>query len=215
MNLFSMYLSCKIYNADYFFLSQEILYCYGETMSTVGVISKVFSYLDRTPKCEKAGELAPEKLEGRVVFQNVSFTYPSAPSDKPALKVTVWQADSTSLTWCPEIKIVFWIVSNINLESDEPQLHNRIINMFCTVCFYGASAREDDSTGRPLRQREVFLRQPPEEAVRTSGGTDPAGWRTAAPLQTQIPPSKGTIKSPQQIKKINISYFLLKKMLLT
>ncbi|XP_030257341.1 antigen peptide transporter 2 [Sparus aurata] len=65
---------------------KEILYCYGETMSTVGVISKVFSYLDRTPKCEKAGELAPEKLEGRIVFQNVSFTYPSAPSDKPALK---------------------------------------------------------------------------------------------------------------------------------
>ncbi|KAI3365054.1 hypothetical protein L3Q82_010173, partial [Scortum barcoo] len=65
---------------------KEILYCYGETMSTVGVISKVFSYLDRTPACKKEGELAPEKLEGRIVFQNVSFTYPSAPQDKPALK---------------------------------------------------------------------------------------------------------------------------------
>lgn len=65
---------------------KEILYCYGETMSTVGVISKVFSYLDRTPACKKDGELAPEKLEGRILFQNVSFTYPSAPPDKPALK---------------------------------------------------------------------------------------------------------------------------------
>lgn len=65
---------------------REIMYCYGETMSTVGVISKVFSYFDRTPKCKKAGELAPEKLEGRIVFQNVTFTYPSAPEDKPALK---------------------------------------------------------------------------------------------------------------------------------
>lgn len=100
-------------------------------------------------------------------------------------------------------------MSNINLESDKPQLHNRIINMFCTVCFYGASAREDDSTGRPLRQREVFLRQPPEEAVRTSGGTDPAGWRTAAPLQTQIPPSKGTIKSLQQITSFTKKIFLI------
>ncbi|XP_070846663.1 antigen peptide transporter 2 isoform X1 [Chaetodon trifascialis] len=65
---------------------REILYCYGETMSTVGVISKVFAYLDRTPKCKKEGGLAPEKLEGRIVFQNVTFTYPSAPADKPALK---------------------------------------------------------------------------------------------------------------------------------
>ncbi|XP_056221818.1 antigen peptide transporter 2 [Seriola aureovittata] len=65
---------------------KEILYCYGETVSTVGVISKVFSYLDRTPQCKKAGELAPEKLQGRIVFQNVTFTYPSAPPDKVALK---------------------------------------------------------------------------------------------------------------------------------
>lgn len=65
---------------------KEILYCCGETASTVGVIAKVFSYLDRTPACKKEGELAPEKLQGRIVFQNVSFTYPSAPQDKPALK---------------------------------------------------------------------------------------------------------------------------------
>lgn len=76
-----------VVDKDNLFLSQELMYCCGDTMSTVGVISKVFSYLDRTPKCEKAGELAPEKLEGRIVFQNVTFTYPSASEDKPALKV--------------------------------------------------------------------------------------------------------------------------------
>uniref|UniRef100_A0A1A8FZP4 Transporter associated with antigen processing, subunit type t, teleost specific n=2 Tax=Nothobranchius korthausae TaxID=1143690 RepID=A0A1A8FZP4_9TELE len=65
---------------------REIMYCYGETMSTVGVISKVLSYVDRTPKCKKEGGLAPEKLEGRIVFQNVTFSYPSAAADKPALK---------------------------------------------------------------------------------------------------------------------------------
>ncbi|KAM7370412.1 hypothetical protein PAMP_009964 [Pampus punctatissimus] len=64
---------------------REILYSVGETVSTVGVISKVFSYLDRSPKCKKEGTLAPEKLEGRIVFQNVTFSYPSSP-DKPALK---------------------------------------------------------------------------------------------------------------------------------
>ncbi|KAK2884459.1 antigen peptide transporter 2 [Channa argus] len=63
---------------------REILYCYGETASTVGVIDKVFKYLDRTPQWKKAGGLAPEKLQGRIVFQGVTFTYPSTP--EPALK---------------------------------------------------------------------------------------------------------------------------------
>uniref|UniRef100_G3NJC8 Transporter associated with antigen processing, subunit type t, teleost specific n=1 Tax=Gasterosteus aculeatus aculeatus TaxID=481459 RepID=G3NJC8_GASAC len=65
---------------------KEIMYCFSETMSTVGVISKVFSYLDRVPKWKNEGQLAPEELEGSIVFQNVTFTYPSAPEDKPALK---------------------------------------------------------------------------------------------------------------------------------
>lgn len=64
---------------------KEILYCYGETMSTVGVIAKVFGYLDRTPERQKEGELAPQKLKGRVVFQNVTFKYPSdKPQESPA-----------------------------------------------------------------------------------------------------------------------------------
>ncbi|KAM9424250.1 antigen peptide transporter 2 [Pholidichthys leucotaenia] len=64
---------------------REILYCYGDTVSTVGVISKVFSYLDREPRCKEEGHLAPEKLEGEVVFKDVTFSYPSDP-DKPTLK---------------------------------------------------------------------------------------------------------------------------------
>ncbi|KAM8836410.1 antigen peptide transporter 2 isoform 2-T3 [Spinachia spinachia] len=65
---------------------REIMICYSTTMSTVGVISKVFSYLDRTPQWKNEGQLAPEQLEGRMVFKNVTFTYPSSPKDKPALK---------------------------------------------------------------------------------------------------------------------------------
>ncbi|XP_039991643.1 antigen peptide transporter 2 isoform X2 [Xiphias gladius] len=65
---------------------KEIFYCCGETVSTCGVISKVFSYLDRMPKCKKEGDLAPEKLQGSIVFQNVTFTYPSAPQDKAVLQ---------------------------------------------------------------------------------------------------------------------------------
>ncbi|XP_029934449.1 antigen peptide transporter 2 [Myripristis murdjan] len=64
---------------------KEISYGLGEMVSTVGVISKVFNYLDRKPKCKEAGDLAPEKLEGRITFSDVTFAYPSTP-DKPALK---------------------------------------------------------------------------------------------------------------------------------
>ncbi|XP_042372280.1 antigen peptide transporter 2-like [Plectropomus leopardus] len=73
---------------------KEIMYSLGDTVSTFGVISKVFSYLDRKPKCKAAGELAPDKLEGRVVFQNVTFMYPSVTDNKPALKVTVSHTDT-------------------------------------------------------------------------------------------------------------------------
>ncbi|KAM4624190.1 antigen peptide transporter 2 [Polymixia lowei] len=72
---------------------KELLFGFGEMVSTVGVIDKVFSYLDRKPKCKEAGELSPEKLEGRITFQNVTFAYPSTP-DKPALK-------SVSMELCP------------------------------------------------------------------------------------------------------------------
>ncbi|CAJ1079987.1 antigen peptide transporter 2 [Xyrichtys novacula] len=80
------FVSFLLYQKPMSYNLKEIMYSYGETVSTVGVIAKVFSYLDRTPKWKKAGDLAPENLEGRVVFQNVSFTYPSASQEKPALK---------------------------------------------------------------------------------------------------------------------------------
>lgn len=79
---------CTLPVVNRLFMSQEILYSYGETVSTVQVISKVFGYLDGVSECDKDGELAPEKLEGSIVFQNVTFTYPSSLADKPALKVT-------------------------------------------------------------------------------------------------------------------------------
>ncbi|KAK7919423.1 hypothetical protein WMY93_010707 [Mugilogobius chulae] len=84
---------------------REIMYGYGETKSTVGVISKVFSYLDRKPKCQTAGDLAPEKLEGRIVFENVSFTYPSASAEKTAptaLKMAV--VSQNPVLFCGSLK---------------------------------------------------------------------------------------------------------------
>ena len=74
---------------DSLFLSQELLFCYGDVVSTMGVISKVFSYIDRTPQYKKAGDLAPERLRGTIAFQNVTFSYPSSPPGGSVLKVTV------------------------------------------------------------------------------------------------------------------------------
>lgn len=74
----------------------EILHSYGNTASTVQVIATVFGYLDRKPECKTAGEFAPEALEGRVVFQDVTFTYPSA--DKPALKSVSFEVQAGKLT---------------------------------------------------------------------------------------------------------------------
>ncbi|XP_041671892.1 antigen peptide transporter 2 isoform X2 [Cheilinus undulatus] len=77
---FLLYQKPMLYNL------REIMYSLGETASTVGVIDKVFSYLDRQPKCKKAGELAPENLEGGIVFKDVTFTYPSDSQGEPSLK---------------------------------------------------------------------------------------------------------------------------------
>ncbi|XP_019730016.1 antigen peptide transporter 2 [Hippocampus comes] len=65
---------------------KEIFVCSGDTLATLGIISKVFSYLDRSPKRRADGHLAPDALRGEIVFQNVTFGYPSTAGDEPALK---------------------------------------------------------------------------------------------------------------------------------
>ncbi|XP_077595368.1 antigen peptide transporter 2-like isoform X3 [Stigmatopora nigra] len=65
---------------------KEIFVCCGDTLATVGVISKVFGYLDRWPRRRPEGVLAPATLRGSVEFRNVSFAYPSARGERAALK---------------------------------------------------------------------------------------------------------------------------------
>ncbi|XP_061611793.1 antigen peptide transporter 2-like isoform X2 [Phyllopteryx taeniolatus] len=65
---------------------KEIFVSCGDTLATAGIISKVFGYLDRSPKRRPDGGLAPDALRGTVEFRNVTFGYPSVPWDKPALK---------------------------------------------------------------------------------------------------------------------------------
>ncbi|CAB1311993.1 unnamed protein product [Coregonus sp. 'balchen'] len=64
---------------------KQLVYVFGDTLSTVGAAAKVFTFLDRKPNQKEAGELAPAKLQGKLAFHNVTFYYPSRP-DTPALK---------------------------------------------------------------------------------------------------------------------------------
>lgn len=65
---------------------QNLVYMYGDMLSNVGAAEKVFCYIDRKPNLPQPGTLAPTRLEGRVEFQDISFSYPSRP-EKPVLKV--------------------------------------------------------------------------------------------------------------------------------
>uniref|UniRef100_A0A2K5QWU3 ABC-type oligopeptide transporter ABCB9 n=1 Tax=Cebus imitator TaxID=2715852 RepID=A0A2K5QWU3_CEBIM len=52
---------------------------YSGLMQGVGAAEKVFEFIDRQPTMVHDGSLAPEHLEGRVDFENVTFTYRTRP----------------------------------------------------------------------------------------------------------------------------------------
>nr|AGV39005.1 transporter 2 ATP-binding cassette sub-family B [Rattus norvegicus] len=78
-------LSFLLYQEEVGHHVQNLVYMYGDMLSNVGAAEKVFSYLDRRPNLPNPGTLAPPRLEGRVEFQDVSFSYPSRP-EKPVLQ---------------------------------------------------------------------------------------------------------------------------------
>lgn len=65
--------------------SQQLVYVYGDILNMVWSAEKVFKLLDRKPAVREAGDLVPQKLKGKLTFDNVSFSYPSR--DTQALKV--------------------------------------------------------------------------------------------------------------------------------
>ncbi|XP_075390489.1 ABC-type oligopeptide transporter ABCB9 [Tenrec ecaudatus] len=52
---------------------------YSGLMQGVGAAEKVFEFIDRQPTMVHDGKLAPDHLEGRVDFENVTFTYRTRP----------------------------------------------------------------------------------------------------------------------------------------
>ncbi|XP_069738053.1 LOW QUALITY PROTEIN: antigen peptide transporter 2-like [Phaenicophaeus curvirostris] len=58
---------------------QALVYGHGELMNKVAAGRKVWEYLDREPRGDAGGTWAPPTLRGHVVFQGVSFAYPTRP----------------------------------------------------------------------------------------------------------------------------------------
>lgn len=60
--------------------SQSVGSVYSGLMQGVGAAEKVFEFIDRQPTMVHDGNLAPDHLEGRVDFENVTFTYRTRPN---------------------------------------------------------------------------------------------------------------------------------------
>lgn len=56
-------------------------------MQSVGASRKVFEYIDRKPEIDTNGSYLPERLDGRIEFQQVHFAYPTRP-DNHILRVS-------------------------------------------------------------------------------------------------------------------------------
>ncbi|XP_035261870.1 antigen peptide transporter 2 [Anguilla anguilla] len=86
-------LAFVLYQKDMATSTRQLVSICGEMLNCTGAASKVFEYLDRKPREERAGNLEPSRLEGRLTLRDVTFSYPTKP-DAPALK-------GLSLELCP------------------------------------------------------------------------------------------------------------------
>lgn len=65
-------------------------------MQSVGASRKVFEYIDRKPRIDTDGPYKPDKMNGRIEFRNVYFSYPTRPS-LPILKVNGFLNDTMNM----------------------------------------------------------------------------------------------------------------------
>ncbi|XP_051980983.1 ABC-type oligopeptide transporter ABCB9-like, partial [Xyrauchen texanus] len=82
-------LAFVFYQKDMVTNMRHLVYIYGDMLNTVGSAVKVFQLLDRKPQMREPGDLAPEKLKGRLTFEKVTFSYHSRPDEKALKSVTL------------------------------------------------------------------------------------------------------------------------------
>ncbi|KAM6994741.1 antigen peptide transporter 1 [Tautogolabrus adspersus] len=68
--------SFVLYELQFASAVEAVMRYYPEVRKAIGGSEKIFEILDRKPKVPEDGTLAPERLEGHIQFQNVSFSYP-------------------------------------------------------------------------------------------------------------------------------------------
>ncbi|XP_061476693.1 antigen peptide transporter 1 [Rhineura floridana] len=71
-----------LYEMEFSTAVKALLSVFPRVQKAVGSSEKVFEYIDRTPQISPSGMLAPQDLQGHVLVQDVSFSYP----DRDVLK---------------------------------------------------------------------------------------------------------------------------------
>ncbi|XP_062859042.1 antigen peptide transporter 2 [Trichomycterus rosablanca] len=82
-------LAFLLYQRDMVTNMRQFVYIYGDILNTVWSAEKVFQLLDRQPKVREAGDVVPEKLQGKINFDKVTFSYPSRPERKALQSLSV------------------------------------------------------------------------------------------------------------------------------
>lgn len=71
--------SFVLYELQFTSAMEVLMNYYPHVKKAIGASEKIFEYVDRTPDIPPDGTLAPEKLNGHVQFQNITFSYPKRP----------------------------------------------------------------------------------------------------------------------------------------
>ncbi|XP_043939243.1 ABC-type oligopeptide transporter ABCB9-like [Protopterus annectens] len=82
------FVAILLYQADLESYIQRMIQLFGAIMSSVGAAEKVFDYLDREPCVSTDGKLTSEELKGHILFNSVSFSYPTRPEQQVLMNVS-------------------------------------------------------------------------------------------------------------------------------
>ncbi|KAI4881858.1 hypothetical protein NFI96_011953 [Prochilodus magdalenae] len=73
--------SFVLYELQFTSAMEALMSYWPRVKKAVGASQKIFEYVDRQPDIPPEGHLAPEKLQGRVRFNNITFAYPTRPGE--------------------------------------------------------------------------------------------------------------------------------------
>eukprot|EP00475_Leptophrys_vorax_P045535 TRINITY_DN9478_c0_g1_i2.p1 TRINITY_DN9478_c0_g1~~TRINITY_DN9478_c0_g1_i2.p1 ORF type:complete len:428 (+),score=97.70 TRINITY_DN9478_c0_g1_i2:60-1286(+) len=74
------FFSFLLYVESLFISMESIASVYSEFSGALGASEKIFMLINRIPKIMQRDRMIPPQAEGKIVFKNVSFAYPTRPS---------------------------------------------------------------------------------------------------------------------------------------